>query len=218
MGTELETDCSTLGARRRAARPTPSAEALFGYIGCTWNPVGFEFMLGGMVDSAKQTATFAATPTATTATLSPAADPPRAHETFSFLRVGGVAALRARVAFQRTSCAARCRGPRGLLSPHADGARRAAATSTGKALDKYVPDPVSYVSPAISPTERCSFASRRPSAIAVGVTFLADNASIAGNSAVAPSPGHNPLIPTPAKHRERAASYIGPFLGMQFGP
>jgi hypothetical protein len=217
MGTELETNCTTLGAGS-CSTPNAVGGGAFGYIGYTWDPVGFEFLLGGMVDQAKQTATFAATPTASTATISPAADPART-ESFSFLRIGGVAAIRARVAFQSHLLRGTLSAGPGVSYRLMQMERDATATSTGKALDKYVPDPVSYVSPAISADGSLQFRLSPTVAIAVGVTFLADNASIAGNSSVAPAPGRNPLIPTPGYNIASGPQvFIGPFLGMQFGP
>jgi hypothetical protein len=228
MGTTLETNCGNLGA---ASCSTPNAigGGAFGFIGYTWDPVGFEFMLGGMADQAKQTATYTATPSTSTSSILPAANPARV-ETFSFLRIGGIAAIRARVAFQtgfiRGSLSA---GP-GVSYRLMQMERDAAATDNSGRIDKYVPDPVSYISPAISADASVQFRLSPTVAIAVGLEFWADSASIAGNNSVGPSTGHalvNPSnssatpvpIPTPGYNIASGSQVLlGPFLGMQFGP
>ena len=54
MGTELATDCANLGASS-CSTPSPLGGGAFGYVGYSWNPVGFELMLGGEGDTVKQT-------------------------------------------------------------------------------------------------------------------------------------------------------------------
>ncbi len=217
MGTELETNCTTLGA---ATCNTPNAigGGAFGYLGYTWDPVGFELVIAGMADQAKQSATFLATPGSSTNTISPAANPARTED-FSFLRIGVMGAIRARVAFQSHLLRGTISAGPGLSYRLMQMERDATATQSGKALDKYVPDPVGYVSPGISADASLQIRLSPATAIAVGVTFWADNASIAGNNASPPSPGHNPLIPTPGYNIASGPQvYIGPFVGMHFGP
>jgi hypothetical protein len=217
MGTELETNCTTLGASS-CSTPNAVGGGAFGYVGYTWDPVGFEFMLGAMVDQAKQTGTFTATPTASSASISPAADPART-ESFSLLRVGAIAAIRARVGFQSHLLRGTVSAGPGISYRLMQMERDATATSNGQQIDKYVPDPVGYVSPALSADASLQFRLSHGTAVAVCVTFLADNASIAGNNASPPSPGHSPLIPTPGYNIATGPQvFIGPFLGMQFGP
>jgi hypothetical protein len=217
MGTELESNCSTLGA---SSCNTPQAlgGGAFGYVGYTWDPVGFEFALGAMLDQATQTATFVETPGASTNTISPAANPART-ESFQFLRIGAIGAIRARVGFQSRILRGTLSAGPGVSYRFMQMQRTATATQTDKEIDKYVPDPVGYVSPAISADGSLQFRLSPTVAVAVGVTFWADNASIAGNNASPPSPGHNPLIPTPGYNIASGPQvFIGPFLGMQFGP
>jgi hypothetical protein len=217
MGTTIETNCSTLGAST-CSTPNAVGGGAFGYIGYTWDPVGFEFMLGAMVDEAKQTATFNATSTSSSTSIAPAADPART-ESFQFLRVGGIAAIRARVGFQSGILRGTVSAGPGVSYRLIQMERDATATSNGQALDKYVPGAVGYISPALSADASLQFRLSPTLAIAVGVTFLADNASIAGNNSVSPSPGHNPLIPTPGYNLATGTqAFLGPFLGMHFGP
>ena len=59
-------------------------------------------------------------------------------------------------------------------------------------------------------------------ALAIGVQFLADNASIAGSNSVPAQqalPFGTALIPTPEYHLATGPQVtIGPFLGLAFGP
>ncbi len=225
MGTSLETDCSTLGA---SSCDTPNAlgGGAFGYLGYNFDPVGFELLLGGMVDGAKQTATFTGTPTTSAV---PSAYPPRT-ESFSFLRVGGVAAIRARATFQtqglRGSVAA---GP-GVSYRLMQMERDTTATSDANAVDKEVPGAVGYVSPALTADASLAFRLTPTVAVSVGVFFWADNASIAGNNSVSPQTGHvladpsnSKFVPTPLATpgynlATNAQVFLGPYVGMQFGP
>ncbi len=229
MGTSLETECPTLGASS-CSTPNALGGAGYGYIGYTWDPVGFEFMLGGMFDSEKQTATFAATSPTSSSSLLPAANPART-ETFSFLRIGGVAAVRARVGFQthliRGTLAA---GP-GVSYRLMQMERDASANDSSGRVDKYVPDPVSYFSPAITADASAQLRLSPTVALAVGMFFWVDNASIAGSNSIPPASNNPPHvltngnaatsvpIPTPGYTVASGPQvFIGPYLGMQFGP
>lgn len=220
MGTSLETECSTLGASS-CSTPNAIGGGAFGYVGYTWDPVGFELMLGGMVDSASQTANFAASSTTSSASILPAANPART-ETFSFLRIGGVAALRARVAFQthliRGSLSA---GP-GISYRLMQMERDTTAASNSALIDKYVPGAVGYFSPAITADASAQFRLSPTVAIAVGLFFWADNASIAGSNSTPPVVSSNKVptqIPTPGYTVASGPQVLlGPYLGMQFGP
>ncbi len=228
MGTSLETECPTLGAQS-CSTPNALGGGGFGYLGYTWDPIGFELMLGGMVDSEKQTATFAATSSTGSSSLLPAANPART-ESFSFLRIGGVAAIRARAGFQTHFIRGTISAGPGVSYRLMQMERDASANDNTGRVDKYVPGPVGYFSPAITADASAQFRLSPTVALAVGMFFWVDNASIAGNNSIAPSSGHalvNPgnssavpaPIPTPGYTVASGPQVlIGPYLGMQFGP
>jgi hypothetical protein len=82
-----------------------------------------------------------------------------------------------------------------------------------------VPGAVGYISPALSADASLQFRLSPTLAIAVGVSFWADNASIVGNNASPPAPKESKIIPTPGYNLATGSQvFIGPFLGMQFGP
>ena len=227
MGTTIETNCPTLGAAT-CDTPNPLGGGAGGYIGYTWDPVGFELALAGMADQGQEKATFAKTNTSSSASLQPAANPART-ETFSFLRIGGMAALRARVAFQSHLLRGTISAGPGIAYRLVQMQRDAEANDGTGRSDKFVPSPAGYLSPAISVEAALHIRLSPTVALAIGATFWADNASIAGSNSTPPQPGHaltggsssqQPApIQTPGYNLATGPQLlIGPFLGMQFGP
>lgn len=223
MGTELETDCANLGASS-CNTPSPIGGGAFGYVGWTWNPVGFELLVGGMGDVATQTATFTGSSTLPTATG------PARTETFHFVRGGGVAALRARATFQTRLIRATVAGGLGVSYRQMGMERDAQATSDPSLTAKYVPGTVGYVSPAITLEAAAQLRLTQTVAVSLGLFVWADNASVAGSNSVpaggqqlltnngAASPTPEPF-PTPQYHLATGPQvFLGPFVGMQFGP
>jgi hypothetical protein len=222
MGTDLQTNCNTLGAVS-CNTPSPVGGGAFGYVGWTWDPVGFELMLGGVGDTVKQTATFDAQ--GPSGNL-PAAAPART-ESFSFGRIGGLAAVRARASFQTRLLRGTVAGGVGLSYKEMFLERNATATDGSGANTKYVPNAVGYFSPAITGEAALEIRLTPTIAVSVGGLLWADNASIAGSNsspALPPSKAQTQVlngnpIPTPAYHFATGPQvFIGPFIGMAFGP
>jgi hypothetical protein len=219
MGTSLETSCGNLGASA-CSTPGPIGGAAFGYVGYTFDPVGFELMLGGIVDEAKQTGA----PT-TSGGLVPAATPARVED-FSFLRFGAIGAVRARVAFQSRLLRGTLAAGFGLSYRSMVMERDATASDGSNRSDKYVPGGVGYLSPGISAEGALQVRLSPTVAVQVGLMMWADNA---GSSTVVPAStqqhaltngSQTPApIPTPAYTLASGPQVIlGPFLGMHFGP
>jgi hypothetical protein len=231
MGTELETNCNTLGSTS-CTTPSPVGGAGFGYVGWTWDPVGFEVMLGGGADTTQQTAHF--TGMAPSGSALPASAPART-ETFTFVRAGGLGAFRVRATFQGNFIRATFAGGLGVSYKLMLMKRDATTTSEQPQLSTtYVPGNISYVSPALTLEAAIHFRASPTLSIALGLELWAENASIAGTNSVPsaqPEPLVNPnagangmaavpqFIPTPAYHLATGPQvFLGPFLGMQFGP
>jgi len=224
QGTELETGCDTLGASS-CNTPSPYGGGLFGYVGWTWNPVGFELLVAGSFDTVEQTATFNGMSAAGNLPLST----PARVETFHFYRVGGLAAARARAIFPiGSTLRATIAGGLGVSYKQMIMTRRAVATSSD-AQDFYVPGSVGYVSPASTVEAGLHVRATPTLAFAIGVLLWADNASIGGSNSVpaqaprnlvpSPTPGVPEPIPTPEYHLATGPQvFLGPFLGLQFGP
>jgi hypothetical protein len=220
MGTEPETDCTSLGATS-CSTPGPLGGGAFGYIGWTWNPVGFELLVVGTGEEASQKARYNGT-TATGGPLVPASMPART-ESFTFFRGGGMAAIRARATFQTRHVRGTVAGGVGL-SFHEMEMKRTASDASGDA-NQYVPQSgVGYLSPAISVEGAIQIRFTQSLGLAIGLQLMADNASIAGSNSI---PASRPLpfgaggttIPTPEYHLATGPQVVlGPFVGLAFGP
>jgi hypothetical protein len=221
QGTDLETGCSTLGASS-CDTPEPLGGVLFGYVGWTWNPVGFELMLGGGADTVQQTAHFDgnAGPNAP-----PSANPPR-DEKFTYVRFGGLVAVRARATFQGRLWRGTVAG--GLGASYRGMVMKRDTTATDGRTESYAPQSlVSYLSPALSVEGAFQFRVAPTFALALGLEMLADNApasasvpsDLSQKHQLSPQTNQPAPIPTPAYHLASGPQvFIGPFLGIQFGP
>lgn len=222
QGTELDTNCDTLGAAS-CNTAAPWGGGLFGYVGWTWNPVGFEMLVGASFDNSRQSATFDGQGASGNLPLAM----PAREETFHFYRAGGIAALRVRAVFPLSPVLrATVAGGLGASYKQMFMLRRAVAADGG-GQNSYAPDSVAYWSPAITVEAALHVRLTPTVAVALGALMWADNASIAGNNASPPEAprtlvdaNHLPQsIPTPQYHFASGPQvFLGPFIGLQFGP
>jgi len=219
QGTDLETSCDELGA---SSCNTPKAigGGAYGYVGYTWDPVGFELFLAGEGDTVQQTANFNGSAPQFASLIG--------QEKFQYARFGGLAALRVRAT---TSFGSVLRGSIaggvGFSIKEMTMVRKATASGTTGG-DAYVPSPefVQYVSPALTLEASLQLRITPTVALTLGLLLWADNASIAGTNDVAPSSGRELYsksgalpIETPQYHLATGPQvFLGPQLGMQFGP
>ncbi len=224
QGTDLETRCDSLGASS-CDTPQPLGGGAFGYLGWTWDPVGFEFMLAGSGDTVQQTAHFGG---GGASSVSPLAQPPR-DEKFTFARFGGIAALRVRASLQWRVVRATVAGGVGFSYKKLFMERTTTATDGTNRQDTYAPQGgVAYVSPAITLEAALHVRITPAMALAVGLEAWADNASIWGTNSAAPPSSERFLtaanqtpapLATPAYQLATGPQvFLGPFVGMQFGP
>lgn len=221
QGTDLETRCDNLGASS-CDTPGPIGGGAFGYVGWTWDPVGFEFVLAGSGDTTQQTAHFGTG----AAAASPLSQPPR-DEKFTFARFGGMGAIRVRATLQGHLLRGTIAAGVGFSYKKLVMERRTTATDGTNRQDGYVPDDgVAYVSPAISIEAALHVRVTPTIALAVGLEMWGDNASIWGSNSV-PAASRTlaadnqvpVVLPTPGYHLAIGPQvFLGPFLGMQFGP
>jgi hypothetical protein len=223
MGSELETSCNTLGAAS-CNTPSPNGGGLFGYAGWTWNPVGFELFGAFTADQVKQSAHF----NATMATASNPLSTPGRDEDFTIGRVGGIIAARARATMQWEKLRGTIAGGVGLAVKNMGVQRVATATDMSGATDKFTAGGAVYFGAALSVEAAVHYRVTPAIAISVGLEMLADSASMGGTTAVGPQPGHALVtsnmqvvtpIPTPQYNLATGAQvFLGPFVGMIFGP
>jgi hypothetical protein len=221
QGTELDTHCDTLGAAS-CQTPSPAGGGLFGYAGWTWNPIGFELMVGGSFDAVRQGASFDGMGRSGNLPLSmPARD-----ETFHFYRAGGVAAVRARAVFPiGPALRGTVAGGLGVSYKQMFMTRRAVVPNGGQ--DLYAPGSIGYWSPAVTVEASLQVRFTPTLALSVGGLMWADNASIAGSDASPPEAPRKIVdanqvpepLPTPQYHFASGPQvFIGPLIGLQFGP
>jgi hypothetical protein len=220
-GTELETNCSNLGAAS-CSTPAPIGGGAFGYVGYTWDPVGFEVFLAGFGDTSTQKANYTGQPQGGSGgSLVPASTPART-ESFTFVRGGGMAAVRARATFQNRILRGTIAGGVGLS--YREVLMKRTATDPAGDSNAYVPGGAGYFSPAISAEAALQIRLTQTLALAVGFQLIADNASIAGSNSVSAQPAMpfgtgGATIPTPEYHLATGPQVsLGPFVGLGFGP
>jgi len=228
QGTELETSCTTLGASS-CDTPSPVGGAMFGYAGWTWDPVGFELMVGAGGDTVQQTAHYTGVSAAVSAV--PASTPAR-NEVFTFVRAGGLGAIRVRGTFQWGLIRATVAG--GVGASYRQLAMKRDTTTTAEqpaSSSTYVVNPgsVAYVSPALALEAAVQLRASSTLAISLGLELWAENASMGGTNSIPAaqpqglvnpnSPTTVQYTPTPAYHLATGPQVLlGPFLGLQFGP
>jgi hypothetical protein len=217
LGSDLETQCSTLGASS-CDTPSPIGSGAFGYVGYTWFPVGFELMLGAMFDTASQHANYNGQPMANE---NPLVGQPARDEKFTFLRVGGIGALRARATIQTRVIRASFAAGLGLAVKNLWMKRSTTATDGSGATSTSVPDPISYVSPGISIDASVGARLGEATSLVLGLMLWAENAGSSKETAPEPSAhlsSGQPLA-TPGYHLATGSQvFFGPYLGMMFGP
>jgi hypothetical protein len=225
QGTDLDANCDGLSASS-CTTAQPIGGGAFGYVGWSFNPVGFELMLAGSGDTLTEKANFTSAGATST---SPLALPPRT-EKFVTARFGGLVALRVRASTQWHFLRGTIAGGVGFSYKQLFMQRTTNTTDGTNRSDVFSPtsnNSVSYISPAITAEAALQFRVSPAAAIAVGLLMWTDNASIAGtNSTPAQAPrsvvasGQLPAqIPTPEYHLATGPQvFLGPFLGMQFGP
>ena len=158
MGTELDTHCSALGASQ-CDTPSPFGGGAFGYVGYTFDPVGFELMLGGLFDAngaARDVRRQHAR------RREPAARDAAAQRAFKIFRFGGMGALRVRATAQGQLIRASIAAGLGL------------SYSTCSPSEKRSPPTAPGCKTSMSST--ASATSRRPSARTARFTFASARA------------------------------------------
>jgi hypothetical protein len=217
---EIDSRCSQLGATS-CATSAPIGGGLMGWFGYAWHPVGVEAFLAGEYDQSTPSATFIG---ATTPLENPLAIGQPRVEQFAFLRFGGVAAVRARISAQtervRFSLAA------GFGISFKDMLLERQTTSNANNQNGFVDKSGhAYVSPALAGDLSIAYRASPTLAIALGAVLLFESAgsdltSNADGSQYLAGGKTGPVpLPTPAYHMAAGAqTFVGPYLGLQFGP
>ena len=170
-GNEIDTGCAGLDASK-CATAAPLGGGSMGWFGYAWHPVGIELFLAGEYDQSTPSATFVGSSAPLENPL--AVGQPRVEQ-FAFLRVGGIAALRARVSVQTTRL-------RGSLAAGFGVAYKEMLferdTKTNSGAENVFTDKSghSYIAPAISVDGSIAFRVNPTTAIALGVMLWFETA------------------------------------------
>jgi hypothetical protein len=215
-GNSLETSCSQIGASS-CSTPPPLGGSIFGYGGYSWDPIGLEIFLAAQFDEETPSANY----TANSSLGSVVGGPPRIEQ-FILPRLGGVAALRARATLDgkvfRVSFSA---GP-GLAYKDMFLVRKATTQDGTNRTGKEVSDSVSYVSPALVADVALHFRVSGGFAFSGGIMTLFENAGetqvATQNQIIGGSSGAAPLRTYAYDAASGAQFFVGPYLGVEFGP
>lgn len=222
--TTMDLGCDTLGATS-CTPDSPSGGLAAGYVGYSLEPIGFELMAGALADLAKPTVSFDGV---SSSSINPLVANPARDEEFTIFRAGGVGAARVRGSFDvgphlQVSAALGV----GLSWRKMWMRRKATATDGSGATNEFVPDPVSYLSPGVSIDVSARWLFGQSSALTAGLWFWGETAKekartksepdrliVSDNPAIGARP-----IATPEYDLANGPQlYLGPYLGMQFGP
>jgi hypothetical protein len=219
-GTTLADACDTTGATR--CKPgSVKGGGLAGYIGWMFTPLGLELALLLSGDVVQPEASFDGV---TGSEINPILAAPARDERFTIGRVGGGAVVRARFAYSvsrfRFSAAA---GP-GLAYRYLMLTRDTDAV--GGASGEVASPGASYVSPMLSIELAGQLRLGRSTALALGVTSWFEHAgdgvkSEPRNNAALFSPSGTPVAAQATPEYDMANGtqwFIGPFVGLAFGP
>jgi hypothetical protein len=220
----VEVACDTLGATT-CANSTPLGAGINGYIGYSFNPIGFELFLGGMGDITSPTASFDGVKGSN---INPLIAAPARDEKFRFIRGGGLGALRVRAAFQGARARFTAAAGVGLAYKQIGMERSTGATDGSGARNVTVDDGKGYLSPGISLDMSIQYRVAPALSIALGGVMWLESAGQSARTARSTQRLGSPdlatkVIPSPLATPEYDMAngsqvYIGPYLGMQFGP
>jgi hypothetical protein len=213
-------DCALFGASS-CSSPLPVGFGIGAYFGYSWNPVGLEIYGTGGADFHSPSASF-------DGVVQPGSNPvltgPPRDEYWRILRAGGGGAIRARVIWDplpalRFTFAI---GP-GFAVRHVIAERRAVARDGG-AEDTYGPPGATYASPALSVDLAVHLRVSRSSGFDLGLWSWVETA---GDGVIATGDPSRVLVlpsgPVPLRTPDYVLfkgtqAFVGPYLGVQFGP
>lgn len=191
---------------------------LTGFIGYHWDPVGIELYGGAQYDQSSPTLTWGES------SVDPGIGPdPARTEEFKVRRIGGFGAFRVRLTFQSEKLRFSVAGGVGLSYRSVHLTRDTTATANSALRDVFVPDGQGYLSPVISLEPSLQYRLSPKTAVALGLSMLIESASAFDQTPTTPAEGNHRLgasgLTTPSYQLATETQvFIGPFIGMMFGP
>lgn len=223
-GTSFDQRCDFVGASSCTTQ-RPQGALAGGYFGYSLDPIGFELFGAMIADVAHPVVHFDG---ATASAVNPLVAQPARDEAFVIFRAGVATAgrVRATLDFGKNFQASAAIGV-GLSWKTLWAKRTATATDGTGAKNEFVPDPVSYLSPGLSLDLSARWRFGHATSVALGAWCWAETASSnartkgeAGRFFASDSSGVLPRpIATPSYDLANGPQvYVGPYLGLQFGP
>lgn len=195
-----------------------SGAGLAGFFGYHWDPVGVELYAGAQYDSSAPTLTWNAS------SVDPGIGPdPARTEEFAVRRVGGFAIARVRLTVQGETIRFSVAGGVGLSYRAMFLDRDTTLAANSQVRDVFVPDAQSYVSPVVSLEPTIQWRFTPTTALAVGAALLVESPRAFDAIPTTPEDGSRRLgqsgLTTPQYELATGTQiYIGPFIGVMFGP
>ena len=188
------------------------------FVGYHWDPVGVELFGGFQYDQSSPTLTWG--PSSTDPGVGP--DPARTED-FAVRRAGGFAALRIRYTLQSEKIRFSIAGGVGLSYRSMFMTRDTTATANAAFREAYVPDAQGYLSPVISLEPSIQYRLSPKVSVALGVSLLVESPQTFDQVPTTPQEsGHNlgpSGLTTPQYELATGTQvFLGPFIGMMFGP
>lgn len=189
-----------------------------GFVGYHWDPVGVEFFAGAQYDQSTPTLQWG--PSSTDPGIGP--DPARKEE-FAIRRIGGFGLFRMRLTMQGEKLRFSVAGGVGLSYRSMLLTRDTTASANAAYRDAFVPDAQSYLSPVLSLEPSLQYRLGARVAVAVGASLMVESPRTFDQTPTTPQEGGHRLGPsgltTPSYELATGTQlYLGPFIGMMFGP
>lgn len=191
---------------------------LTGFIGYHWDPVGVELFMAGQYDQSSPTLTWSQ------ADLDPGFGPnPARREEFHVRRLGGALAARVRLTFQGEKIRFSVASGVGLAYRVMLLDRDTVSLTDSTHRDVHIPDAQSYLSPVLSLEPSVQYRLGQHLAVALGLSLLVENPAAFDQTPTTNREQGRRLGPngldTPSYELATSTQiYVGPFLGLMFGP
>lgn len=191
---------------------------LTGFVGYHWDPVGVELFAGAQYDQTSPTLNWVAS--STDPGIGP--DPARKEE-FAVRRAGGFGIMRVRLTLQGEKLRFTVAGGVGLSVRSMVLTRDTTANENSALRDAFVPDAQTYLSPVLSLEPAIQYRVGPHTALALGLSMLVESPRSFDQIPTTKQEGGHSLGPsgltTPAYELASGTQvFIGPFIGMMFGP
>lgn len=200
---------------------SPLGASFAGFVGYHWDPVGVELLLAGGYDVTTPQRDWG--PSSTDPGVGP--DPPRVED-FTLRRFGGLAAARVRFTAQGERLRFTVAGGVGVSRRVMAFERRTTAKDDPNLRDAAAASDIGYWAPVVSFDPMLLYRLGGPTAIGLGVSLVVESPSTFLNGKKTPTTdaegnhrlGQSGLTTPPYELASGTQFYIGPFIGMMFGP